>query len=52
MHRPLKVVAYVVRDGRILVFRHADHAAVEQAGIQVPAGTGGGQAAMVGRVGD
>jgi 8-oxo-dGTP diphosphatase len=39
MDRPQKVVAYVVRDGRILVFRHADHDTLDLAGIQVPAGT-------------
>lgn len=32
----MKVVAYVVRDGRILTFRHRDH---PEAGLQVPAGT-------------
>ncbi|HEV2251098.1 MAG TPA: NUDIX domain-containing protein [Candidatus Limnocylindria bacterium] len=31
-----KVLCYVVRDGRLLVFRHRDHA---DAGLQVPAGT-------------
>ncbi|MFF0575569.1 NUDIX domain-containing protein [Streptosporangium saharense] len=29
-----KVLCYVVRDGRLLVFRHTDHG-----GIQVPAGS-------------
>ncbi|MFD0567915.1 NUDIX domain-containing protein [Kitasatospora saccharophila] len=33
-----KVVAYVVRDGRLLVFRHADNT-YEEVGIQVPAGS-------------
>lgn len=31
-----KVLAYVVRDGQLLVFRHRDH---PDAGVQVPAGT-------------
>jgi 8-oxo-dGTP pyrophosphatase MutT (NUDIX family) len=31
-----KVLCYVVRDGRLLVFRHRDH---PDAGVQVPAGT-------------
>lgn len=31
-----KVLAYVVRDGHLLVFRHRDH---PDAGLQVPAGT-------------
>ena len=34
--RVRKVVCYVVRDGRLLVFRHRDHPG---AGLQVPAGT-------------
>ncbi|CAN3983845.1 NUDIX hydrolase [Kitasatospora purpeofusca] len=33
-----KVLAYVVRDGRLLVFRHTDHG-YEEVGIQVPAGS-------------
>jgi len=33
-----KVLAYIVRDGRLLVFRHLDHGP-EEVGIQVPAGT-------------
>jgi 8-oxo-dGTP pyrophosphatase MutT (NUDIX family) len=33
-----KVVCYVVRDDRLLVFRHRDHSA-EEVGIQVPAGS-------------
>jgi 8-oxo-dGTP diphosphatase len=39
MWRPQKVVAYVVRDGRLLVFRHADDASFDESGLQVPAGT-------------
>jgi len=31
-----KVLCYVVRDGRLLVFRHRDY---PEAGVQVPAGT-------------
>lgn len=34
--RSRKVLAYVVRAGRLLVFRHRDH---PDAGLQVPAGT-------------
>ncbi|MEV6979013.1 NUDIX domain-containing protein [Kitasatospora sp. NPDC093806] len=33
-----KVLAYVVRDGRLLVFRHTGRSA-EEVGLQVPAGT-------------
>ncbi|MEV4095739.1 NUDIX hydrolase [Streptosporangium saharense] len=33
-----KVLCYVVRDGRLLVFRHTDHS-YEEVGIQVPAGS-------------
>ncbi|WP_440068781.1 NUDIX hydrolase [Streptosporangium sp. OZ121] len=33
-----KVLCYVVRDGRLLVFRHVDES-YEEVGIQVPAGT-------------
>ncbi len=33
-----KVVVYVVREGRLLVFRHVDFS-YEEVGIQVPAGT-------------
>ncbi|MFC4012672.1 NUDIX domain-containing protein [Nonomuraea purpurea] len=33
-----KVLCYVVRDGKLLVFRHVDHS-YEEVGIQVPAGT-------------
>ena len=32
-----KVLCYVVRDGRLLVFRHTDYS-YEEVGIQVPAG--------------
>lgn len=39
MDRPLKVVAYIIRDERLLVFVHADHASPLQAGVQVPAGS-------------
>jgi 8-oxo-dGTP pyrophosphatase MutT (NUDIX family) len=34
--RVRKVLSYVVRDGRLLVFRHRDY---PDAGVQVPAGT-------------
>ncbi len=37
--RPQKVVAYIVRDGHLLVFRHTDDASIDQSGIQVPAGS-------------
>jgi 8-oxo-dGTP pyrophosphatase MutT (NUDIX family) len=33
-----KVLAYIVRDGRLLVFRHTDYS-YEEVGIQVPAGS-------------
>lgn len=33
-----KVICYVVKDGRLLVFRHLDHS-LEETGLQVPAGT-------------
>jgi 8-oxo-dGTP pyrophosphatase MutT (NUDIX family) len=33
-----KVVCYIVRDGQLLVFRHADYD-LEQVGLQVPAGS-------------
>lgn len=39
MLRPQKVVAYVVRDGRLLVFLHADDVSFDQSGLQVPAGS-------------
>jgi hypothetical protein len=35
-----KVLCYVVRDGRLLVFRHTDYS-YEEVGIQVPAGDKG-----------
>ena len=33
-----KALCYVVRDGRLLVFRHVDHS-LEEGGLQVPAGS-------------
>jgi 8-oxo-dGTP pyrophosphatase MutT (NUDIX family) len=33
-----KALCYIVRDGRLLVFRHVDHS-FEEVGIQVPGGT-------------
>ncbi|AEV84720.1 NUDIX hydrolase [Actinoplanes sp. SE50] len=39
MLRPQKVVAYVVREGRLLVFLHVDDVSFDQSGLQVPAGT-------------
>ncbi|GAB4058907.1 NUDIX hydrolase [Catellatospora paridis] len=39
MKRVSKVVAYIVRDGRLVVFAHGDHDTLALAGIQVPAGT-------------
>jgi len=39
MDRPQKVVAYIVRDGRLVVFTHADDTADDDSGLQVPAGT-------------
>ncbi|MEV0027900.1 NUDIX domain-containing protein [Nocardia sp. NPDC050793] len=33
-----KVLVYVVRDGKLLVFRHTDYS-LEEVGIQVPAGS-------------
>lgn len=33
-----KVLVYVVRDGRLLVFRHTDYS-YEEVGVQVPAGS-------------
>lgn len=33
-----KVLCYIVRDGRLLVFRHTDYS-YEEVGIQVPAGS-------------
>jgi ADP-ribose pyrophosphatase YjhB (NUDIX family) len=38
MDRPQKVIAYIVRHGRLVVFRHAGEP-FEQSGLQVPAGT-------------
>lgn len=38
MDRPQKVIAYIVKNDRILVIRHADFS-IEQTGLQVPAGT-------------
>jgi 8-oxo-dGTP diphosphatase len=37
--RPQKVVAYIVWNGRLLVFVHADDERFDQSGLQVPAGT-------------
>lgn len=39
MERPQKVVAYILRDGHLLVFVHADDESLDQSGFQVPAGT-------------
>jgi 8-oxo-dGTP pyrophosphatase MutT (NUDIX family) len=39
MDRPLKVVAYIVREDRLLVFAHADDASPFDSGLQVPAGS-------------
>lgn len=39
MNRVSKVVAYIVRDARIVVFTHADHDSLDLAGVQAPAGT-------------
>jgi len=39
VQRPQKVVAYIVRDERLLVFVHADDQRFDQSGLQVPAGT-------------
>jgi 8-oxo-dGTP diphosphatase len=38
VRRPLKVVAYIVREGRLVVFTHAGHR-FDESGLQVPAGT-------------
>lgn len=38
MERPQKVIAYIVKNDRVLVIRHAD-LPLEQTGLQVPAGT-------------
>lgn len=37
--RPVKVVAYVVHRGRLLVFTHPDDPSYDVSGLQVPAGT-------------
>jgi 8-oxo-dGTP diphosphatase len=39
VERPQKVVAYIVRDEALVVFTHADEAAADDSGLQVPAGT-------------
>jgi 8-oxo-dGTP diphosphatase len=39
MQRPQKAVAYIVREGRLLVFVHADDKRFDESGVQVPAGT-------------
>lgn len=39
MDRPLKVMAYIVREDRLLVFTHADDATPFESGLQVPAGS-------------
>lgn len=39
MDRIPKVVAYIVREGRLLVFTHADDASPFESGLQVPVGT-------------
>lgn len=39
MERPQKVVAYIVRDDRLVVIAHADDTTFDQSGLQVPAGT-------------
>jgi 8-oxo-dGTP diphosphatase len=39
MDRPQKVVAYIIRDDKLLVFRHPDDKSFDESGIQVPAGT-------------
>jgi hypothetical protein len=49
-----KALCYVVRDGRLLVFRHVDYS-YEEAGIQVRGGgirQGTGQGALGGRLYD
>lgn len=38
MERPQKVIAYIVKNDRVLVIRHADFP-LEQTGLRVPAGT-------------
>lgn len=39
MDTALKVVAYIVREDRLLVFTHADDASPHESGLQVPAGS-------------
>jgi 8-oxo-dGTP diphosphatase len=39
MDRPQKVVAYIVRNERLLVFVHPDDERLDESGIQVPAGS-------------
>lgn len=39
MKRPQKVVAYIIRDDRLVVLSHADDDSFNQSGLQVPAGT-------------
>lgn len=39
MERPQKVVAYIVRNDRLVVLAHADDDTWDQSGLQVPAGT-------------
>ncbi len=39
MDRLLKVMAYIVREDRLLVFTHADDATPFESGLQVPAGS-------------
>jgi len=39
VNRTQKVVAYIVRDDRLLVFLHADDERFDRSGLQVPAGT-------------
>jgi 8-oxo-dGTP diphosphatase len=34
-----KVIAYIVRDRRVVVFLHADEPSIDESGIQMPAGT-------------
>jgi hypothetical protein len=36
-----KVVAYIVRDERVVVFLHADDLSIDESGIQMPAGDTG-----------
>jgi 8-oxo-dGTP diphosphatase len=39
MNRPHKVVAYIIRAERLLVFAHTDDPNRDRSGLQVPAGT-------------